>query len=139
MGYFNENEQLNINKQNLYYDLPNYKYTNANGELRPLYNEDALANAIKIWITSARGENIRRIDGGYLYAQLGKPMNSNTAEAIKNSLLLGFENDFTPNLTITTLEVVPDYVNKIWKIYIAGFTPIFNVGVNTAVAVKNNI
>lgn len=136
MGYFTDNN-LNINKAIRFADYPYYKRLNANGELMIYTNEEALSNAFSIWLTSAQFENLRSLTGGVLYKHIGKVMNQDRANQIKNDIILGAESEFKPKLTFVTLDVVPDYDKNLWKVSISAFNVEYNIGFSSAIVLNN--
>lgn len=136
MGYFTDND-LNINKAIRFSDYPYYKRLNINGELMTYTNEEALSNAFSIWLTSAQYENLRSLAGGVLYKHIGKIMNQDRANQIKDDIIISAEAEFRPILTFRTLNVIPNYDKAIWKIYIEAFNEQYNIGFSSAVVVNN--
>lgn len=94
-----------------------------NGQIKALYGADALANAIYLWIKSYQGEFIRRPTlGGKIVPFLLKPMSEEVGDQIKSSIIEGLQIDFTPSVTVRSITVEPDYVNKLWKIELSAFS-----------------
>jgi len=88
-----------------------------NGQINTLYGQDALANAINIWIQSYKGDFIRNPNrGGYVAPHLMKPMSDTVALAIESGIKDGLLRDFKPSVKVLTLQVTPDYVKRQWKI-----------------------
>lgn len=125
------------NTELMYYDFPFYKKTNSNGSIIELTNSDALSQAIKIWLASKKNEKIRSLGGGVLYQHLGKMMDDDRADNIKNSIINGLKNDFKPTMTPVQVEVVPDYDRERWKITIVAYNADLQVGVNTTTVISN--
>ena len=125
------------NTELMYYDFPFYKKTNSNGSIVELTNSDALSQAIKIWLASKKNEKIRSLGGGVLYQHLGKMMDDDRADNIKNSIINGLKNDFKPTMTPVQVEVVPDYDRERWKITIVAYNADLQVGVNTTTVISN--
>lgn len=127
------------NNHIVYYDFPFYKKVNKNGSIADMTNSDALAQAVKIWLVSKRNEKIRSRSGGIIYPYLGKMMDENRASDIKNSIIRGLKEDFTPSLTTVQVEVTPNYEKKRWEIGIVAYNADLAVGVNTKVVITNSI
>lgn len=104
---------------------------NKDGVLKVLEGAEAIENAIKQWITSFRGEYIRNPSkGGYITYWLMKPMNNDTQRAIRESIIEGIMEDFSPEIRIKTLEVTPDYDRMLWEIHLEGYAPTIKVPIN---------
>jgi hypothetical protein len=100
------------------YDVDYRGRMNDNGGLRYLWGEDALNQAIKLWIASFQGEIVRQPGrGGYITYWILQPMNDDNAERVQMSIQDGFYQDFTPYLEIQTLKVAPNYEQRYWHIY----------------------
>ena len=127
----------NNNENTLYYDFPFYKKVNKNGSIVELKNSDALAQAVKIWLVSKRNEKIRSLGGGILYPHLGKVMDDDRASAIRDSIINGLKKDFTPPMTVVSVEVIPNYEKEMWEIGIVAFNADLQIGVNTKTYVTN--
>lgn len=138
MGYFTDND-LNLNKEKRFFDYPYYKITNANGELKNYYNEQALANAFTIWLTSATNENLRKGGGGILYRHLGKAMTEERGRSIRSDIVSGAEKEFTPQLTFVTLDVIADLPKKKWRIFVEAFNAEFNIGFSSAIVIDSQL
>jgi len=121
----------NLDKSILYEDLPISSISNVNGNIQSPINSEALAQAIKIWLASAKGEKIRSPKGGWLIPLLAKPMTNEVADKIRGNVLTGLSTEFSPPITVTDLQVIPDYNNKRWVISISGYNAGINIGVNT--------
>ena len=128
----------NDNKEYLYYDFPFYKKTNSNGSMVEYTNSDALSQAFKIWLVSKRNEKIRSLGGGIIYPHLGKTMDNDRADMIRESIISGLKNDFTPSLTVVLCNVIPNYESEMWKIEVVAFSDALQIGINTNVYVKNS-
>jgi hypothetical protein len=133
MSNFQSNN--NRDKTILYKDSPLIKIKNKNGELMELTNSEALAQAIQIWVASSKGEKIRSNSGGYLTFFIGKPVSEENARRIDKNIREGLEYEFTPSITITDLQVIPDKEKLRYVITLKGYNTDFNVGVNTVAVI----
>lgn len=124
-------------KDIVYADYPMVKETNKQGGIKMYYNSDALAQAIKIWMVSSKGEKIRTTGGGYLMPFIGKTLDWEHAQQIAQRLITGLAEDFQPPITVTDIQVVPDTDNFRWIVSVKGYNADLNVGVNTLVVVSN--
>jgi hypothetical protein len=127
----------NINKSILYIDEPMYKQIDTQGNIKQLTNSDALAQAFKLWLTLGKGEKVRTTTGGVLVPHLGKSMTDQRANDIKNSILRSLNTEFTPQMTITTLNVIADTTKNRWVITIEGYSSSLEVGINTYALIDN--
>lgn len=129
-GYINTKEVL-------YTDVNIEGNTNEFGQLEYPTNEEALNNAFRVWLVSSRGENLRSTTGGYLLPHLGKVMNDERAQEIRQAIQDGLNQEFSPALRILTLDVIPDYTNRLWTIRLVAYSPDLKSGVNTIEKVRN--
>ena len=115
----------------IYRDFSMNAETNEEGVLLKLEGQEAVENAIRQWISSFRGEYIRNpMKGGYITYWLMKPMNETTQRAIKESILEGFYEDFSPEIEVRNLEDKPDYDRMLWEIHLEGYAPSIKVPIN---------
>lgn len=101
------------------------------GALKVLEGRDAITNALKLWISSFRGEVMRDPSkGGYVTRWLMKPISETTAIAIKRAILDGFNDEFYPVLIPSVIEVIPNYEREYWEIHIEAYSPEFRENIN---------
>lgn len=125
------------NKNVKVYDYPFYKKLNNDGSIKDLSNSDALSQAVKLWLVSKPNEKIRSVGGGIMYPYLGKIMDDEQANKIRNTITRGLQYDFTPPLVPVLITVNPNYQKERWEIGIVAYNSDLAVGVNTAVTVSN--
>ncbi len=125
----------NLDKSTLFLDSPLYKDLDVNGGLKTLSNSGALAQAFSVWLVSGVGEKIRTNSGGWLIKFIGREITDSVAEEIKTSIQLGMVNDFTPPITVTNLQVIPDKAKQRWIIHVEGYNEELNIGMNTTTVV----
>jgi hypothetical protein len=120
------------------YDIYLFGGIDQRGNIKEVYSKDAITNAFKLWITSKKGDILRQPSkGGYLYPWLTKPMSQENADKIKTVILLGLENDFQPYLIVNSLEVIPDYNKKAWKIVLEAYSPQYKSQVEISERIKS--
>lgn len=101
------------------------------GVLVVLSGKEAVENALRQWITSFRGEYIRNPQkGGYVTYWLLKPLNDDTQRAIREAILEGIYEDFTPQIVVKNLTVVPNYTNLSWEISLEAYSPTVKESIN---------
>lgn len=127
------------NNHVLFYDYPFYKKVNKDGSIADMNNSDALAQAVKIWLVSKRNEKIRSRSGGIIYPYLGKMMDESRANDIRNRIIQGLKEEFTPPLVPVQVEVIPNYDKERWEIGIVAYNADLAIGVNTKVVITNII
>lgn len=121
----------NLDKSILYQDVSLTSNVDVNGGLKEPINSDALAQAIKIWLASAKGEKIRSSSGGWLIPLLSKPMNQETSDKIRENIIKGLSTEFDPPIEVVDIKVIPDKNKSRWLITVSGYNSSVNVGVNT--------
>lgn len=110
------------------------------GNIEQVWGTDAIKNAIKMWVASYRGENVRYPNrGGYVTQWLFKPMNQTRADDIMTSIRDGIDQDFKPFLSIQALQVTPVYEQRYWQIYLEVFSSDLNVQVTISEKVRNQV
>jgi hypothetical protein len=101
------------------------------GALKVLEGRDAITNALKLWISSFRGEVMRDPSkGGYITRWLMKPISETTAVAIKRAILDGLNDEFYPILIPSIVDVIPNYEREYWEIHIEAYSPEFRENIN---------
>lgn len=109
-----------------------------NGQIKQYSNSDALRNSIVCWLTSFRNDILRSPNrGGYLTQHLYKPMSQSQQRSIYDSLIDGFNQDYFPYVKLLTLDIIPDYTAKTWKINIDVYSDLIKNNVQVSQTVKN--
>jgi hypothetical protein len=107
------------------------------GNIPVLTDQDALVNAINLWICAFRGERLYRPnDGGIIADNLLKPMSDGRAGRIRDDLVDGLSHQFTPCVTVSECTVVPDYERNTYWITIVGYCPSLRVSVYDKIGLK---
>ena len=110
---------------------------NAQCNIPVLTDQDALINAINLWISSFRGERLYRPnDGGIVTENLLKPMSDDRAKDIHDALIDGLAHQFTPHVVVSECTVIPDYLRDTYWITIVGFCPALRVSIYDKVGLK---
>lgn len=100
------------------------------GTLKEVQEVEALINSIKLWMASYEGDYIDyRTVGGFVTSALGKPMKDSNIVEVTQRIRYGIENDFTPALTIISLEVIPNFEKRRWEISLEAYSPELNLRV----------
>ena len=119
-----------------YIDIP---ISGNNKQGNYVYNNTALDNSFRLWISSAKNEYLRRQGGNWLLKHIGKPMNEERALEIKRDLNTGISTEFIPQLTILRLDVTPDYTKRRWIIELVAYSEKLRVGLNQKYFVSNEV
>ena len=113
------------------------KMINAQGNIPVLTDQDALVNAVNLWIGSFRGERLYRPnDGGIITDSLIKPMSDVRANDIRDALIDGLAHRFTPHIIVSECTVFPDYERNTYWIKVIGFCPSLRVSIYDEVGIK---
>lgn len=116
-------------------DFSVFGNVDANGTLLPLNTQDAIENAFRMWAVSSKGEIIRNPRrGGFLLPWITKPLSEENADEIRSAILDGLDQDFTPFIEITRVDVVPNYIERQWDIEVIGFCQEYKTEVSTSVS-----
>ena len=95
-----------------------------NGDILQVWEQEALINSLKMWISSRRADIIREPErGGYLIDWLTKAMSADNIDAIQMSIRDGLDQDFSPHLQVINLIVTPDVQKRQWRIYMEIYSP----------------
>jgi hypothetical protein len=128
---------FNQDKQVLYVDSPINRTLTANGALAWTTNSKAVMTAFSMWLASGPQEQRRNAGGGYVLPYIYKPLTTENASDIYRSILSGLKNDFTPVLTVVSLSVVPDRINRQWVILLVAYNSALNIGINDVTYLDN--
>lgn len=91
--------------------------TDSKGNIKQVWGNDALVNAVKIWLSLYQGEILRRpTDGGTLINLITKPMSPQRQIDIQREITRTLTQEFSPTLTNVSVTVEPDYVKRKWNI-----------------------
>jgi phage baseplate assembly protein W len=107
------------------------------GNIPVLVDQDALVNAINLWICSFKGERLYRPnDGGVVADNLLKPISDDRADRIRDTLVDGLSYRFSPHVTVSECTVVPDYERNTYWITVAGYCPALRVSIYDKIGLK---
>jgi len=110
---------------------------NAQGSLTVLKDQDALNNAINLWVASFRGERLYQpYTGGIVINNLLQPMSDRQAEAIRRDIIEGLSNQFDPSINVAKCIVFPDYDRDTYWISVEGYCPALQVSIFTKIGLK---
>jgi hypothetical protein len=113
------------------------KIVTAQGNIPVITDQDALVNAINLWVCSFRGERLYRPhDGGIVADNLLKPMSDDRAQDIHDDLIDGLAHSFTPYVKVQECTVVPDYERGTYWIEIRGYCPSLRVSIFDKLGLK---
>jgi hypothetical protein len=107
------------------------------GNIPVLTDQDALVNAINLWICSFRSERLYRPnDGGIIVDNLLKPMSDDRTQNIHDDLVDGLTYKFTPYVKVQECIVIPDYERNTYWIEIRGYCPALQVSIYDKIGLK---
>lgn len=120
------------------YDIDILGTIDNQGNIKELYNKEAVENSILVWLTSYNTDVIRNPgSGGYLTSYLSKPMSPENQQYIYQSLIDGFNQDYNLQVKILAIKINPDYVNKTWAIYIEAYVTEIKDTVTVSAIINN--
>lgn len=94
------------------------------GALKEYTGSEAVANAVRSWMASFKGEVLRRPNlGGPIVNLLMKPMSDTVAATMEEEIVVQLRTEFTPRIIITSSKVVPNYEGDYYEITISGYCP----------------
>lgn len=94
------------------------------GALKEYVGSEAVANAVRAWMASFKGEVLRRPNlGGPIINLLMKPMSEEVASNIAEELVIQLRTEFVPRIVVNSSKVTPNYQDDYYEITIRGFCP----------------
>ena len=97
-------------------DLNVFGNENPNGEPVTHFDDEAISNALSMWLSTKRGEVVNQPnEGGALDSLIFKNLNSNPLP-IQTRLRRDIERAFGGVLRVNSIQVQPDFDTKTWKI-----------------------
>ena len=107
------------------------------GNIPVLTDQEALVNAINLWISSFKGERLYRPkEGGIIAGNLLKPMSEERAQDIKDELIDGLSYQFNPAIAVSECKVTPDFERNTYWIEITGFCPSLRVSIYDKIGLR---
>mgnify|MGYP006424737643 CR=1 FL=1 len=108
-----------------YWDIDATGELDPGGKVRTLGSREAVEQALKLWVVSIRGEILRRpTKGGYITQWLYKPLSSDTAGRIQDSIRNGLRDDFPVKVRIKNIRVTPQYERSTYRVQLSIQVPI---------------
>ena len=108
------------------------------GNIPVLTDQEALINAINLWVSSFRGERLYRPDdGGVIIHNLLKPMSDERANNIKNEIIDGLMYKFTPFVKVNECTVDADYLSNTYWIIVKGYCPALQTSIYDKIGIKS--
>ena len=121
-------------------DFDPFGRIDSQGEVVMHYGHEAVEASMKLFLASFKGEFIRNPEkGGYLIRLLTKNMDEDTAREIKEQILYSIDQDFSPRVNISKVEVTPLYEEDMWKIDVQGYCPLVKETVSLSEKFKHMI
>lgn len=121
----------------LIFDYDYLGSTTTNGELKHIWEKEALTQSIKLWIASFKGDSIRNPRrGGYVTQWLMKPMGEVDEDVVEMSIRDGLFQDFKPYLEVLNLSVTPNRENRQWEIYMEVYSPTLKLKTQVSERIK---
>lgn len=112
---------------------------NARGEMYSLTRNEALANAIKLWLATPKGDIVNYpYKGGLVYQFIHVLLTQENANALKDAITRGLKEDFDTPLEVRQIEVVPNKSARKWQIYAQVYAPQYGALATLDLSVTNN-
>lgn len=124
-------------------DIDAYGKQNQDGSPVVYINDDAISNALYMFLTSKRGDFLYNPgSGGVLDSPIFKTMTPVMLEVLSFNIRNALTNNFTPYITIQQISITPDKVNRILEVAVvyrtnSGATKQTSVYVNSEYHTKN--
>lgn len=122
---------------NQIFDYASSGVVTENGIIRTVTANKALAESIKLWLITPKGDLIRNPNRGCnVYEWLNMPLTDLYAAQIRSQLYEGLISDFTPPISVISLEVEPDLTNRAWRIYGEFYSKTYNLSASLDVSIS---
>lgn len=113
-----------VASQRLLFDYDYRGQFDLNGNLKKVYNRDAVINGLAMWFSSLSGEMVRLPAwGGWLTDLIFKPMKEEDAQLYSALILDGFEQNFRPYAKVSNLSLTPNFAERMWEIDMFVYVP----------------
>lgn len=107
-----------------YHDIDLFGKDNNDGTPRTYYSANAIKNALYQWMNSKRGEYLMNpYAGGPLDNFVFKTMNADTLLILRMQLLTSLKTEFSPTISIESIDIIPDYENRLTEIEVVYTIP----------------
>jgi len=105
-----------------YTDIPIYGEFTPQGDIAVLKGATAIQNSLKYFLSGAIPDLFDLSKRGVLRKFINRPLNDATALDLKIAIETSITTEFVPQLSIQTLNVIPDYVNNEWELQLKAIT-----------------
>lgn len=120
------------------YDIDALGTITSQGQIKEVFDKEAIENSIIMWLTSYNTDCIRNPGrGGYLVHFLQKPMSETNKDDIRDSIVDGLYQDYELLVDLKSIDVIPNYNEKYWEINIEAFITEINDFVSVSALIKN--
>lgn len=107
-----------------YFDYSFRGEIDSNGNMVSYTGSEAVANAVRAWMASFKGEVLRKPTiGGNLVNLLMKPLSEDMALLVREQLVLDLKKEFIPRILVSSITVTPVYEQDYYEIKIKGYCP----------------
>jgi phage baseplate assembly protein W len=115
----------NIQDINLYGD------EDSRGNPIEVYDEEALKTALTLWLTSNKGEFIKKPDlGGVIKLLLFKNLSESIIERVRFAIKNAITNYFEPKIILKAINIIPRYEQRYFEVEIK-YVGVFNNQIET--------
>jgi hypothetical protein len=120
------------------YDYSIFGGIDSAGSIKQVFGADALSNALLLWISSFRGDQIRNpLNGGIFANLITKPMNQIHVQTATRQALTALNNEFDITLKDVKLTLEPNYEKRYWTVTLSAWSPDINDSVNISTKIKS--
>lgn len=107
-----------------YQDIDLFSRDNSDGTPVTYYAADAIKNALYQWMNSKRGEYLMNPSaGGPLDSFTFKTMNRDALLILRMQLMTALVNEFSPAISVNSIDILPDYENRLTEIEVVYTIP----------------
>jgi len=123
-----------------YVDTDMLGVVDSNGLITRYFDKDAISNSITMWLTSFNYDILHNANrGGYVTGLLYRPMTAEAKADLRNAIVDGFNQDYTPEAILKKIDITPDYSHKTWTINLTVYVSIVKDQVDVETTLKNFI
>lgn len=114
-----------------------YDYSFSGGTPITLNSDEAISRALRNFLTSNPSDFIKNESGGVINSAIFKNMNQTNFISIRFKIKNAIVNGFTPEISLSGIEIVPDYENRLFTINISFRSPFTGSTIQTNIFTKD--
>lgn len=123
----------------VYQDIDLYGRENPDGSPVTYTSVDAIKHALFQWVNSSRGDYVMNpTAGGALDSFVFKSLNASNFNMLRFELLTALTTRFAPSITVNSIDLIPDYDNRMMEVQISYSIPAEGVSDTLSIFTNSN-